>query len=99
MEAAKTIMITLIFLLMMALVILALIQQESHNWLMFGAGVGASFAVFGLIAVIFGKDEPIGKASPEEDKPQSNTSTADEVLDRFASSEDDPRSNGPRPNR
>ena len=97
METIKTAMITLVFLLIIAFVILALTQQESHNWLMFGAGFGACFAIFGLIVVLFGRDEPTSKAKPHEDKPQPDR-TADDILDRFASGKNDPRGNGPRPN-
>ena len=95
----KTAMITVTFLLIIALIILALLQQESHNWLMFVAGFGACLALLGLIAVLFVKDDkaaaPVTKS--EDDKPQPNVKI-DDVLDRFASGEDDPRGNGPRPN-
>ena len=92
METIKTVMTTLVFLLIIVFIILVLSQQESHNWLMFGAGFGACFAILGLIAVIFGRDKPASKAKSHEDKPQPNAIT--DILDRFASGEDDPRGNG-----
>ena len=66
----------------------------------FVAGVVVCLLAFMGLAVIIPDHVLDGTAKPEErEEPQSQSDGVDEVLDRFASGEDDPRSNGPRPNR
>ena len=63
-------MITLVFLLIIAFVILALTQQESHNWLMFGAGFVVCLLAFIAFALIVPDSKNNDKDDAEEPKPQ-----------------------------
>ena len=83
----------------MAVIANILTRYELTTIGVFIAGIVVCVLVFMAIALMIPDDvltkDSAGKAE-ENENPQPHG--VDEVLDRFASSKDDPRGNGPRPN-
>ena len=93
MYTAKKVLATITFVLIIAIAILFALQQESE-WFLFAAGIVTCLCLIFIIAVLFVKDDT-SPAKDDMDKPEENRKPVwhDDVLERFASSEDDPRRN------
>ena len=93
MYTAKKVLATLTFSLIIAIAVLFALQQESE-WFLFAAGIVTCLCLICISAVLFVKDET-APAKDDVDKPEENRKPVrpDDVLERFASSENVPHEN------